>query len=190
MLQASAWPRRVVPGDLVRALAAVSVVVGTWLSGPVATALFLLVLGGSLVPRVIGVPASLDVAYCGALVLAAWAAQLGWYDAVGWLDVAVHAVATGLVALVAVLALVRWGVLPSDLVDGARHPRWGSVLLVAGTGGALAVLWEIGEWAGHTFLDPSIHVGYQDTVGDLAAGLTGSVVAGLALARRRRLVVA
>ena len=190
MTQALDWPRHVAPGDLVRALAAVSVVVGTWWSGPVATALFLLVLGGSLVPRVVGVPTALDVAYCSALLVAAWAAQLGWYDAVGWLDVVVHGLGTGLIAAVSVLALARWGVLAPDLVDGARHPRSGSVVIVVGVGGALAVLWEIGEWAGHTFLDPNIHVGYRDTVGDLAAGLAGSVVAGLALVGRRRGVVA
>ena len=55
---------------------------------------------------------------------------------------------------------------------------------MTGLGATAAVLWEIGEWAGHTFLDPSIYVGYADTVGDLAAGLAGSVVAAVVLARR------
>ena len=97
-----------VAGDMVRALAVASVVVGTWRAGLVACALFLLVLGGTLVPRAIGAPAGLDVAYCVTLLFAAWAAQLEWYAAVDWLDLAVHAVATGLVA---VLALLRAGAL-------------------------------------------------------------------------------
>ncbi|UNX54812.1 hypothetical protein MF406_00445 [Georgenia sp. TF02-10] len=40
------------------------------------------------------------------------------------------------------------------------------------------MLWELGEWVGHTYGDPEIHVGYDDTVGDLAAGLLGSLLAG------------
>lgn len=169
----------VLPGDAVRAVAVVSVVVGTWYAGPVATALFVLVAGGSLVPRLVGVSSALDTLYCGVLLVAAWAAVLDWYAAVSWLDVVVHAVATGLIAVVAVAALVRWVALADP---GTRLER---VVVTVGLGGTLAVLWELGEWAGHTFLDPGIQVGYRDTIGDLAAGLAGTVVAALALGRRR-----
>lgn len=165
-------------GDVVRGLAVASVVVGTWRAGPVACALFLLVLGGTLVPRAIGAPAGLDVAYCVTLLFAAWAAQLEWYAAVGWLDLAVHAVATGLIAVMAFVALVRWGV----VTDPGSAP--GLIVLVTGLGAVAAVLWEVGEWAGHTFLDPDIFVGYTDTIGDLAAGVVGSLVAAVVLARR------
>ena len=48
----------------------------------------------------------------------------------------------------------------------------------------LAVLWEVGEWAGNAWLDRSIQVGYADTMGDLAAGLAGSAVAAVVVARR------
>ncbi|NUU17761.1 hypothetical protein HP550_10930 [Cellulomonas humilata] len=168
----------VVAGDVVRALAVASVVVGTWRAGLVACALFLLVLGGTLVPRAIGAPAGLDVAYCSTLLFAAWSAQLEWYAAVDWLDLAVHAVATGLVAVMALLALVRWRVVAEPAAAPDR------IVLVTGLGATAAVLWEVGEWAGHTFLDPRIYVGYADTIGDLAAGLVGSVVAAVVLARR------
>ncbi|WP_421733724.1 hypothetical protein [Cellulomonas sp.] len=168
----------VVAGDVVRVLAMASVVVGTWRAGLVACALFLLVLGGTLVPRAIGAPAGLDVAFCVTLLFAAWAAQLEWYAAVDWLDLAVHAVATGLVAVMALLALVRWRVVsePAEAPD--------RIVLVTGLGAVAAVLWEVGEWAGHTFLDPRIYVGYEDTIGDLVAGLVGSAVAAVVLARR------
>ena len=78
--------------------------------------------------------------------------------------------ATGLIAVVTVLALARWGVLPPTSWAAPGTRGRGASCSSPATGAALAVLWEIGEWAGHTFLDPSIHVGYQDTVGDLAAG--------------------
>ena len=109
-----------VPGDVVRAAAVVSLVVGTAALGAVAGALFLLVLGGVVVPRALGLPAVLDVAYGTSLLVAAWAAQLGWYDAVPWLDLVVHGVCTGLVAAVAHLALARWGLLadPGASADG------------------------------------------------------------------------
>lgn len=168
---------RLVPGDVVRVLALASVVVGTWRAGPVAAALFLLVLGGTILPRVIGAPLVLDVAYSGTLLFAAWAAQLDWYVAVPWLDLLVHLVATGLIAVVGYRALVAWGVV------GARPPTERAVVVV-GLGAVLAVLWELGEWAGNTLFDRRIQVGYPDTMGDLAAGLLGSVVAALVVARR------
>jgi hypothetical protein len=167
-----------VPGDVVRVVAAGSVVVGTWHGGLVGCALFLLVLGGTLVPRAITAPTGLDVAYCVTLLFAAWAAQLQWYAAVDWLDVVVHAVATGLIAVMALFALVRWRLITTP--DRASD----QIVLVAGLGAMAAVLWELGEWAGHTFLEPDIFVGYADTIGDLTAGLVGSVVAAVVLARR------
>ena len=178
MRTASVQTAAFVPGDVVRVLALVSVVVGTWWSGPVATALFLLVLGGAMVPRVISASTALDVAYCSTILFAAWAAQLDWYVAVSWLDVVVHAVATGLIAVLGVEALQFWGVVGRD------RPRSELALLVVGLGAVLAVLWELGEWAGNAWLDRRIQVGYPDTMGDLAAGLAGSVVAAAVVRRR------
>jgi hypothetical protein len=169
-----------VPGDVVRAAAAASVVVAVGLDG-VAVALFLLVLGATMVPRALGLAAPLDVAYGATLLASAWAAQLEWYRAVPWLDLPVHAACTGLVAAVAYVALVRAGMLADP---GALRPgraRVGVLVVTTGLGAVLAILWELGEWAGHTYLDDRIGVGYGDTVTDLAAGLLGAVVAGLLL---------
>jgi hypothetical protein len=173
------WRGPLVPGDAVRALAVLSVLVGTWRSGLVATALFLLVLGGTLLPRAIGASTALDVVYCSTLLLAAWAAQLDWYVAVAPLDLVMHALATGLIAVVAVRVLQVWGPVAVDR-SGAEL-----ALLVVGVGALSAVLWELGEWAGNAFLDRRIQVGYGDTMGDLAAGLVGSAVAAVLVGRRR-----
>jgi hypothetical protein len=173
----------VIPGDALRLAALVSVVVGLAAYGAVAGALFFLVLSGTMVPRALRAPAVLDVAYCATLLLAAWAAELDWYVAVGWLDVVVHAAATGLVAAVAHLALVRLGAVAG--VDDHRltRPRLGGALVTAAVGVTLAVVWELGEWFGHSRIDDRIQVGYQDTLGDLLAGAVGAVVAGVLLAR-------
>jgi uncharacterized membrane protein len=181
-----------VPGDAVRAAAALSVVVGLVGFGPVVAAVFFLALGGAVLARALAAPRALDVA-CGATTLvAAWAAALDWYRAVGWLDLAVHLVATGLIAVLAHLALVRVGVAPSpatanvaDVADVVpRHrPRLGAGVVTGAVGVALATLWELGEWFGNTVLDDRIQVGGADTVSDLAAGTVGAVVAGVLVAR-------
>ena len=44
---------------------------------------------------------------------------------------------------------------------------------------ALSAIWEMVEWAGRTFIAPEIFVSYQDTIGDMAAGGLGSLLAGI-----------
>ncbi|MBD8077772.1 hypothetical protein [Cellulosimicrobium arenosum] len=173
-----------VPGDVVRVAALVSVVVAFLALGGVAAALFLLVLGGVVIPRALGAPTVLDVAYGLALLVAAWAAQLDWYRALPWLDLPVHAACTGLIAVMSVVLVVRRGVVPGPEVAASGGPRLATVVLTTGLGAVVAILWEIGEWAGHTYLDDRIGVGYTDTVVDLAAGLVGSALAGLVLTTR------
>lgn len=171
---AGRWP--VVGCDLLRVAALVSVVVATLGHGVLGFALFMLVLGGTMVPRALGAPAPLDAAFCSMLLLAGWAAQLDWYVEIRWLDVVVHATVTGLVAAVGYVALTRLG------AYRAGAPRAGVAITTTCLGVALAVLWELGEWIGHTWIDERIQVGYDDTVGDLTAGAAGAVVAAVLLA--------
>ena len=95
----------------------------------------------------------------------------------------VHAAATGLIAAVTTLSLVGLGVLSP--VDDPRlaRPRLTCAVVTAGLGVALATVWELLEWGGHTLLDDRIQVGYTDTMGDLAAGSAGAVVAAVLLSR-------
>lgn len=177
------------PGGVVRLVGVASVLVALVARGPVDAALFALVLAGLVVPVVARIGPGLDAAYGVGLLAAAWAGALGGYEAVSWLDVLMHLVVTGLVAAVAHLALARWtgAVVEPDAVTG-RAGEVGVVAVTAALGLALSVLWEVGEYLGHTYADPSIHVAYRDTVGDMVMGGIGSTVAGLALvagARRR-----
>lgn len=171
---------RLVAADGVRLAAVASLAIGLPAYGPVAGAVFFLVVGGTVVPRVAAAPAALDVTYCATILVAAWAAVLDWYVAVPWLDVVVHAAATGLIAALVQWVLVRVG-MASAVGSELRYPRSAVVVLTAATGTALAVVWELGEWFGHTYLDSRIQVGYDDTVGDLAAGMVGALVAGVLL---------
>ena len=173
-------PARPVPADLVRVAGAVSLVVALVWRGPVDAALMALVLGGLMVPRVLGAPQPLDVAYGAALIVAAWCGALDVYQAVWWSDLALHLVATGLVAAIAYLALVRRGAVPDP--RGPHGPR-GVVVVTTALGLGLSVLWEIAEYLGNKHVDPTIYVEYADTIEDMAIGGLGSAVAGLALTR-------
>lgn len=179
------------PGGVVRLLGVASVVVALAARGPVDAALFALVLAGLVVPPAARIGPGLDAAYGVGLLAAAWSGALDGYEAVSWLDIVMHLVVTGLVAAVAHLGLARWtgAVAEPGAVPGAAG--WvGAVAVTTVLGLGLSVLWEVGEYLGHTYADPSIHVAYRDTIGDMVMGGIGSTVAGAALvvaARRRRI---
>ncbi|MDC7123264.1 hypothetical protein OMK64_17175 [Cellulomonas fimi] len=172
------------PGGVVRAAALVSVVVALLTLGPVDAALLVLVVGGVALPPLGGVPAWLDAAYGVGLLAAAWAGVLGLYEAVPWLDVVMHLVVTGLVAAVAHLLLaVRTRAVVDPRAARAAGAGAASVLVTVSLGTTLSVAWEIGEYLGHTYLDPTIYVAYGDTIGDMVMGALGSAVAGAVLVR-------
>jgi hypothetical protein len=169
-------------GGVVRLLGLASVLVALAARGPVDAALFALVLAGLVVPPAARIGPGLDAAYGAALLAAAWAGALDLYEAVSWLDVLMHLVVTGLIAAVAHLALARWtGAVTEPGAEPGAAGEVGVVAVTTALGLALSVFWEVGEYLGHTYADPSIHVAYRDTVGDMVMGGIGSTVAGVAL---------
>ena len=56
------------------------------------------------------------------------------------------------------------------LYKGSEAPAWPA-----------GQMWEFAEWAGNNYITNEISVGYEDTLGDIAAGGAGSMVAGVAL---------
>ncbi|MCC9203889.1 hypothetical protein [Arthrobacter sp. zg-Y769] len=169
--------------DTVRALAVLSVAAALVLLGPVETALFLLVLLGLLVSRALAVFAGFDTVFGLVLLTAAWSSVADLYAHIPWWDLAIHCAATGTLAVIAYFLLVQFGAVPA-----VRRPHRASrslplvvPLLVLAVGLGMSVLWEIGEWWGHTYVDAGINVGYADTMTDLAAGGLGALVAGACL---------
>lgn len=67
---------------------------------------------------------------------------------------------------------------------------WNIAALCVGFGASVAILWEVGEYQTFILDTPEARTAYRDTIGDLALGWSGSVVAGLGVAlttwRRRR----
>lgn len=180
--------------DAVRALGCLSVLAAALVLGPVNTALFLLVLLGLLVSRALAVPPVFDTVYGLTLLLGAWSSVIDLYARISWWDLAVHFISTAAIAAMTYVLLAR-----VEAVPGVARPRGrGSApaavvaVLVTALGLAVSVLWELGEWWGHTLVDQRINVGYTDTMGDLSAGGLGALLAGVLLAfsaRRRTGVV-
>jgi glycosyl transferase family 2 len=177
---------RAVPGDLARLAGVASLLAvavrGEWVNA----ALFALVLLGLVLPRLLRVGRLPDLVYGVVLLLAAWSAVLDWYVRFGWLDIVMHVLAGGLTAALAHRLLVRWQVLPRAADPVVRRARAGVVVTTTGVGTTLGLLWEVGEWFGHTYLDHRIQVGYTDTLSDLVADAVGALGAGLVAAARAR----
>jgi hypothetical protein len=89
--------------------------------------------------------------------------------------------------------LVNWATLclavGIALMGNPALPPWVIAGLCVGFGATTAVLWEIGEYGAFVTRTPERFSLYRDTMGDLALGLAGSLVAGLVClvaARRQR----
>jgi hypothetical protein len=163
-----------VAGDVVRFFAVLSLVGAATTGKGVAAALFALVLLGLTLLRLLVSP-RLDLATGLLLVAGAWASLLDLYLRFPGLDVPVHVLATGLGAAALHEALVRVGVLPGPDAPYPRRAALGAAVVVVALGLALGVIWELGEWYGHTHVDDRIQVGYDDTLGDLMAGGLGAL---------------
>lgn len=153
---------------------------GQWVNA----ALFALVLLGLVLPRFLGATPGLDLLNAVVLMFAAWSAVLDLYVRISWLDLVVHAAACGLTTVFVHRALVAWSVLPRTRDPNLRRARLGIVLTTTALGWTLGLLWEFGEWLGHTYLDQRIQVGYDDTLGDLLTDGIGALLAGLLIAAR------
>jgi hypothetical protein len=164
-----------------------SVVVALVAYDGVAVAVFALVLLGLVLARVIALTPGVDLAVGLSVLVAGWSSVLGLYEAIGWWDLAVHLVCTGAISALAVAVCARMLGMPPP--PGTPGWRTSVVLFAIAAGLALSVLWELGEWAGHTYLDDAINVGYEDTLSDLAAGGAGAAFAGAIIAFRGSLPV-
>lgn len=142
---------------------------------------FGLMLLALLATRWLNVPRPFDAAF-GLLMLASgWASAAGWYFEHPWIDIPIHFALTGTAATVVYVALVRAGGLPHPGEEGGGGSGT-VVLLMVLLGGAMSALWEMYEWLAENFLESRILVGYDDSIGDMANGVAGSLVAGLLMA--------
>nr|BFF11743.1 hypothetical protein GCM10025699_30460 [Microbacterium flavescens] len=121
-----------------------------------------------------------DIAYGITILVAAWSNVLDLYTSIAWWDLAVHFVATGVVAAMLCVLLSRWGVVVWQ--PETRSMRRVPLIVVPVLALAISALWEMVEWFGYTFISDDIFVAYADTIGDMVVGGLGGVVAGVVTA--------
>ncbi|MFB2585243.1 hypothetical protein [Herbiconiux liukaitaii] len=166
--------------DALRVLGAVGVLVAAIAFGPTDAGVLAFVLPGLLLPRFLGVRPGFDIVYCALLLVAGWSNVLDLYTRIPWWDVLVHFACTGVIAVMLYLLLAQMGVV-MDPADDRFTPAT-ALVLSATLGLALSAVWEMVEWIGHTFISGEIFVEYDDTIGDMAMGGLGAVIAGIVLA--------
>lgn len=95
------------------------------------------------------------------------------YDSVVWWDDANH--------------FFNWFLLGIGSGLILRHVKelrpWVLAWMITGLGALLAILWELAEW--YTFIrhGTELDTAYEDTLGDMALGTLGALIAGLMIAR-------
>ena len=92
-----------------------------------------------------------------------------FYDSIDHFDDACH--------------LVNWAILTGAvgtvIVKRRELASWEVVWMLVGFGTTTAVLWEIGEYGAFVTKAPEVATAYSDTIGDLALGTTGSLIAAI-----------
>lgn len=113
------------------------------------------------------------------LLIATWASVQHWYRTIPDIDLPIHFFTVGSLGAAAYFLLSGTKLLP-DVRDRTESPPSGAVVLwVTVVGVTAAVLWEFYEWTMEQLVPQGILVGYDDTLGDLLAGMLGCAAAGL-----------
>ncbi|WP_162942726.1 hypothetical protein [Cryobacterium soli] len=162
--------------DVLRALAVVGIIVASVGWGPLSGVSLAVVAVGMLVPRLLGLRASVDIAFGIVVLVAVWSSVLDIYITTRWWDLPVHFVTNGLCAALLYIVLVQLRIVAAQ--DSLPRPMLSTVVVTTALGLGLGVIWEVFEWIGHTFLNPAIFVGYTDSIGDLVWGGAGALLAG------------
>jgi hypothetical protein len=95
--------------------------------------------------------------------------RLDLFDTISWWDDLMH-----LVNWVLLTAGALWAWSPRRAVS-----RGLVVMCALGFGASAAVLWELGEYVAFVRTSPELTTAYTDTLGDLALGSVGALLAGL-----------
>lgn len=164
--------------DGVRVLGVLSIVVAFIGWSPVDVAVLALGLLGLVIPRFLGIRPALDIAFGITVLIATWSGLLNLYEAIAFWDILVHFALNGLFAAVLYILAMRCEVIPDPGEGGAPFRTVFTLITVFGL--AAGAVWELSEWVGHTIIDETIFVGYDDTIGDIAAGALGSLLVALA----------
>ncbi len=129
-----------------------------------------------VVARLVNLPRVYDLAFVLAMYLTGWGEALGLYDAIGWYDNLVHFMVPLLGAPVAYIALARLEVLPDPRDDTDMRHYLGIFVVTLALGLAIGAIWEVVEWSSDGVLGSNLSLSNDDTVGDLIADASGSIL--------------
>lgn len=169
--------------DALRVLGVLSVLVAAIWSTPTDAGILALALPALMVPRILGMRAWIDIVVGVTVLVAAASNVFDLYRTVAGWDLVVHFVCTGVIAATGYLVLARCRVVPGQ--QSTAFLRRTAIVVTTILGLAVSALWEMIEWAGRTYVTTEIFVTYQDTIGDMAVGGLGAVVAGMIVASVR-----
>lgn len=166
--------------DALRILGVLSVIAAAIWSSATDAGILALALPALMIPRVLGMRAGADILLGVTVLVAAGSNVFDLYRTItGW-DLVVHFVCTGVIAATVYLVLARCLVVPPQ--GAADFRKRTAIVVCTALGLAVSALWEMIEWAGRTFVTAEIFVTYQDTIGDMAVGGLGALVAGTVVA--------
>ncbi len=165
--------------DALRLVGLLSVIAASIWSTATDAGILALALPALLVPRFIGVRSSFDIVYQVIVLTAAWSNVLDLYRTVDNWDLILHFACTAVIAAMSYIGLVRLSTVPDPRADGFL--RRTAIVLVTTLGLAASAVWEMIEWLGYAFVTDEIFVTYQDTIGDMAVGGLGALVAGIVM---------
>ena len=110
----------VVVADVLRACAAISIVVA-WVGwGPISGLSLLGAFTAMLLPRALGVRPSVDIAFCAITLAAVWSSVLQIYITTRWWDMPMHFLTNGVYAALCYMVLVRFEVIAD--AEALPHP--------------------------------------------------------------------
>jgi hypothetical protein len=171
-----------VTADGLRLLGLLSIGIAAFWFSPTDVGILAFALPALVAGRFLGVPSGFDVIFCVTVLVAAWSNVVDLYRTVpGW-DVVIHLVFTAVLAPMVYLLLAQVKVLPR--LDEATLQRRTVIVQFFSLGLALSALWEMVEWIGFVWITDDIYVEYHDTIGDMAVGGLGALVAGVVVAVR------
>jgi len=128
--------------------------------------------------RLANLPRLYDLAVIVALLFTQGGEAVNLYDAIAWYDRVVHVVVPLLASQVVYLCLARIEVMPDPQQETLPHHDAGMFIAVFALGLAVGALWEIFEYTSDGVFGSALQEGNTDTVGDLIADATGSLIGG------------
>jgi hypothetical protein len=128
--------------------------------------------------RLAELPRLYDLAVVVAMTFTQGGEAAGLYDSIDWYDRVVHVVVPMLSSQVLYLCLARLEVLPDPRQRTLPNHDAGMFIVTFALGLAVGALWQVFEYASDGAFGSDLSQGNSDTVGDLIADASGSLLGG------------